>query len=56
MTGRLIFMIVVGILLAGCAPNRWCRDVPLGGVVILSDGRVHVCHETPEEMEVPSRR
>ena len=61
MIRRLIFTIVVGILLAGCAPHYQgslllCRDVPLGGVVVLSDGRLHVCHETPEEVEVPSRR
>ena len=58
---RMILAIVVGVLLAGCAPHYQgsllrCRDVPPGGVVVLADGKLHVCHETPEEVEVPSRR
>lgn len=54
----LIFAIVLGILLAGCAPQaallaRWCRDLPLGEVVVLGDGKLHVCHETPEVASYP---
>ncbi len=59
MTRRLIFAIVVGALLAGCAsnpPKAECRDMPPGAVVVLGDGKLHVCHETPEEVEVPFRR
>ncbi len=59
MIRHLIFAIVLGALLAGCAPHsvyRLCRDVPPGEMVVLPDGSVHVCHETPEEVEVPSRR
>ncbi|MDA2917705.1 hypothetical protein MYX64_12855, partial [Nitrospinae bacterium AH_259_B05_G02_I21] len=57
---RLIFVIVIGALLAGCAPQAAlvdlpkveCRDMPLGEVVVLGDGKLHVCHETPERIDL----
>ncbi len=57
--GSLLLAIVVGTLFAGCAsnpPKAECRDMPPGGVMILGDGKLRVCHETPEEVEVPFRR